>query len=260
MPLKVLKTAPRIVVTLHVGKFHARETVRTCDACHRSFASEELRNLVPSSSNFGYDVLVYVGRALFLRHRHSREVSDELAAQDIRISPSEVDYLGKKFIVYLAIAHRRCAPKVKEAMRMKGGYILHLDGMCDGEGPLLMSGLDSISQIVLGNVKLPSEKADQIVPFLEQIKEWFGDPVASVHDMGTGILKAIATVFPHKPDFAARGSGCFDNYPRPDTALIRRVLRQHVYNDHGRSWVRDVSDAAVRAGALFVLLSCEVRR
>ena len=60
-----------------------------------------------------------------------------------------------------------------------------------------MSGLDSLTEIVLGNVKLPSEKADKIIPFLKDIKQLFGDPIALVHDMGSGILKAVAKVSPY---------------------------------------------------------------
>ena len=197
----MLKTKQRDVVTLHIGMFHAQETISICDRCRRTYGSDDLRRLVAPSCNFGYDALVYVGQALFLRHRRSQEISDELAAQNVRISPREVDYLGKKFIVYLAIAHRQAAPSIKQAMRSNGGYILHLDATCNGKEPFLMSGLDSITQIVLGNVKLPSEKADTIIPFLEQIKQSFGDPVASVHDMGTGIIKAVTEVFPNMPDF-----------------------------------------------------------
>ena len=87
--------------------------------------------------------------------------------------------------------------------------MLHLDVTCDGQEPLLMSGLDSMSQIVLGNVKSPSENADSIIPFLKQIRQLFGDLVTSVHDMGTGIIKAVATVFPGTPDFI-----CYYHFPR----------------------------------------------
>ena len=71
-------------------------------------------------------------------------------------------------------------------MRAQGGYILHLDGTGEGGGPMLMSSLDSLSEIVLGNVKVPSEKTEQIIPFLEEIKRRYGVPVAAVHDMGRG--------------------------------------------------------------------------
>jgi hypothetical protein len=229
-PINVLKTKRRSVVTLHIGRFIAAETIGICTACRRSYGSQELARLVPAGCNFGVDILVHVGRALFLRHRRGQEISDELAAQNIRISPSEVEYLARKFIVYLAIAHRQAAPAIKQAMHARGGYILHLDATCDGNEPLLMSSLDSISQIVLGNVKLPSEKAETIIPFLEQIKRLFGEPIASVHDMGKGILGAVAKVFPGRPDFI-----CHYHFLRdigkdllgPDYDTIRKRLRKH---------------------------------
>lgn len=56
-------------------------------------------------------------------------------------------------------------------------------------------------EIVLGNIKLPSEKAAGIVPFLRQLQECFGPPLALVHDMSKGILAAAAEVFPGIPDF-----------------------------------------------------------
>ena len=218
------------MVTLHIGRFNAQETIRICDGCRRTYGSQELARLVPSGCNFGYDILVHVGRALFLRHRRSQEISDELAALNVRISPSEVEYLAKKFIVYLAMAHRQAAPAIQQAMHINGGYILHLDATCDGKEPLLMSSLDSISEIVLGNVKLPSEKAETIIPFLEQIKRLFGEPIASVHDMGAGILRAVGKVFPGRPDFICHYHFLRDigkDLLEQDYDTIRKRLHQH---------------------------------
>ena len=65
---------------------------------------------------------------------------------------------------------------------------------------MLMSSIDSLSGIILGNIKLPSEAEEHIVPFLERIKEAYGVPVALVHDMGKAILSAVAQVFPNVPD------------------------------------------------------------
>ena len=189
------------MATLHIGIFYARQTLLICPKCQCIYQSEELAKLVAPGSNFGYDILVYVGKALFLRHRNDREVVAELAQKNVQISTREIAYLGKKFIMYLAIAHQQCAGRIKEAMQLRGGYVFHLDGTCEGQSPILMSGLDSLSEIVLGNVKLPSEKADTIIPFLKDIKEKFGDPLALVHDMGKGILNAVAKVFPKTPDF-----------------------------------------------------------
>jgi hypothetical protein len=199
--LKVQKTHVRRVSTLHVGPFRARETTLACARCERTYRCEELQRLVPPGATFGYDVLVYVGKALFLRYRNEAEVVTELAQKNVRISPREVSLLGMKFIVYLALAHRRRAPALAADMRLRGGYICHLDATCEGRDPFLMSSIDSLSDIVLGNVKLPAEDEANIVPFLTRIKQAFGIPLALVHDMGKGILKAVARVFPGVPDF-----------------------------------------------------------
>jgi len=201
-PLQVSKTRPRTIWTLAIGPLKARETLLECPQCqnHTLYGSEDLNRLAPAHCNFGYDVMVFVGKGLFLRHRRDEELVSELRQRNVRLSASEVAYLGKKFIVYLALAHLQSSPHLQRLMAQKGGYILHLDGTCEGGGPMLMSSLDSLSEIVLGNVKVPSEKAQEIIPFLQEIQRRFGDPLAAVHDMGTGILAAIKAVFPGVPD------------------------------------------------------------
>ena len=60
--LKVRKTYPRKVVTFHIGTFYARNTSSICPKCRRIYQSEELATLVAPGANFGYDILVYVGK------------------------------------------------------------------------------------------------------------------------------------------------------------------------------------------------------
>ncbi len=230
--LKVQKTRLRTVHTLHVGRFHARETVLACPACGRTHRPAELCELVAPGANFGYDVMVHAGNALFLRHRNEEEVVAELAEKNVQISPREVSLLGTKFVTYLAIAQRRCAPDIAADMRSRGGYICHLDATCEGGNPLLMSSIDSLSEIVLGNVKLPAESEAHIVPFLERIKESYGIPLALVHDMGKGILAAVAKVFPGVPDFI-----CHFHFLRDIGKRLRRLNEdvEHIQNLHLRS-------------------------
>ncbi len=191
--LKVLKTRHRTLRTLHLGSFSAHETFLHCTGCSNKtiYAPEQLKDLVPQGCSFGYDVMVFVGKAFFMRHHCTQEIIDQLLSRNVPISSSEVEYLARKFVVHLALAHRRRAPRIKKAMSEKGGYILHLDGTCEGGGPMLMSSLDSISEIVLANVKVPSEKADELIPMLREIKRRYGVPLALVHDMGPGILAAV---------------------------------------------------------------------
>ena len=85
--------------TLDLGCFTAHETLLQCGRCPNPtvYAAPELNRLVPPGGTFGYDVLVAVGKALFLRDRRAEDIVQELSAHHVRISPSEVGYLGKKF-------------------------------------------------------------------------------------------------------------------------------------------------------------------
>jgi len=219
-----------MVSTLHVGRFHATEVVLKCPSCKRTYRSEELGQLVPSGANFGYDVMVYVGQALWLHCRNEEEVVAELAQKNVRISPREVSLLGMKFIVYLALAHQRRAPALHADLLTRGGYICHLDATCEGGDPFLMSSLDSLSNIVLGNIKLPAEDEAHIVPFLERLRQVFGVPLALVHDMGSGILKAVAKVFPGVKDFICHFHFLRDigkDYLGAEYDTIRKRLSHH---------------------------------
>ncbi len=146
--LHVWKTETRTVITLEIGEFTAHETLFYCGSCDRRYHSEELGTLVPDECRFGFNVMVYVGKALFLRHRTISEVLDELDNKRVEISSSEVSYLAQKFIVYLAIAHKTSHLNIKAFMTQKGGDILHLDGLCEGGSPHVISALDAISTFV----------------------------------------------------------------------------------------------------------------
>ena len=135
----VLKTTCKTISTLAVGEFQAIETQHTCPDCQRIYRSDELRALTPHRGKFGFDVIEYIGRALFVRCRSETEIQTELAVRNIPISVSEIGFLGKRFIVYLLLAHRACQAALKQTLQSKGGYILHMDGTCEGDSPHLFS-------------------------------------------------------------------------------------------------------------------------
>ena len=194
--LRVLKTHTRRIITLSIGEWLARETIWWHPKTGRQYPSAPLRRLVAPGCNYGYDVLVCVGRALFLETQPIRQVIAQLACRQVHLSASTVAELGRRFIVLLTLAHRQCAPNLKAAMLGHGGYILHLDATYEDESPLLMTGIDAVMEIVLDNIKLPSEKAEGIVPFLRRIQAGFGPPLATVRDMSKAIAAAIKEVFP----------------------------------------------------------------
>jgi len=225
------------------GPFIAHETVYECRTCSRLFGSEELLRLAPSRCNVAYDILVFVGEALFRRHQTTQEVRTELIARNVRLSNSEIAYLGRKFITFLAAGHHRVTPRIRQAMKLSGGYILHLDATHEGDAPALMTGMDSLSKIVLANVKLPSEHADHIVPFLQKVQADYGTPRACVHDMGTGIIKAVAEVFPGTKDLICHFHFLRDigkDFLDPAYGELRKRLRSHAMTSRLHALVRNM--------------------
>ena len=144
-------------------------------------------------------MLVHVGKSLYLRCLREKTVANELKSMDIDISESEIRYLGQKFAACLSICHGQGNLKIRLAMARKGGYILHIDGTCEGGSPHLFTGMDEISGIVLSSVKINSEKKEVIVPFLRDIKSKYGTPLGVSSDMGGGLLAALEVVFPGVP-------------------------------------------------------------
>ncbi|KKK86152.1 hypothetical protein LCGC14_2766100, partial [marine sediment metagenome] len=190
----------------------------------------ELRALIPENCNFGYDIIVFIGESLFLRCRNYQGIRLELQRRNVWISESEIAFLAKKFVLYLGLLHRSVQLKTKRYMHLNGGYILHLDGTCDGGSPHLISVLDGITEIVLDNRKLPSESAEELIPFLESIKKSYGVPLAVVSDMGKGIALAVKEVFKNIPVLIchyhflkAVGKNLFGD----ENDIIREKLRKH---------------------------------
>ena len=199
--LRVQKSWEKTIVTMDIGAFLAKEIVLECPYDKSVFPSPQMRCLVPSNGTYGFDVIVEVGMSLFFHCRNGQEIMRDLASRNIFISEREIGYLGRKFVIYLALAHRESREQLVRSMTKRGGYILHVDGTCEGDSPHLFCGLDGISEIVLDNIKIPSERKELLVPFFERIKKQYGNPLALVHDMGIGILRAVEEVFPGVADF-----------------------------------------------------------
>ena len=244
--LLVQKTRQKKVLKM-TGPLIAHETIMQCPACGRVFGSHTLFQLAPARSNVAYDVMLFVGRAMYQRHRTTEEIRAELAVRNVFLSPSEINYLGRKFILYLARAHRQAIPRIRENMSMAGGYMLHLDATHAGDAPALMTGLDSLSKIVLANIKIPSEQTDHIIPFLNDIKESYGTPRACVHDMGSGVCKAVNEVFPGVLDFICHFHFLRDigkDFLDPAYGQLRNRLRSHAISSKLSALVRETRQAA----------------
>ena len=247
---------------MEIGRVRIHEKIKHCDNCHEIYRSAEPRKLVACGCRCGFNVLVKVGMSLFVDCQNEKQIQAELKNLNIPISIRQVGYLAKKFVVYLALAHRESRGKIKDLLCLKGGYILHLDGTCEDDSPHLISALDEIAQIVLDNVKIPSEKADKIIPFLRRIKDSYGIPLALVHDMGAGILSAVKQVFPGVADYI-----CHYHFLRDigndlmgiEYARIRSELRKYSIRPSLRKIVKTLKENIERQPELSNNLDCYLK-
>lgn len=229
--MKVEKTRERLVMSIAAGAFQATEVFKRCtrDTAHPSRGSEELSRMVRPRQRYGYDLIVYVGLARYLRNQQREEIRTELSHEHgIELSHGSVSNLCDRFLRYLEALHLTRAPALRLAM--EEGYPLHFDATCEhGKGGLLVC-IDGWRGWVLNAARIPSENEADIRPILEQTAALFGDPLAVVRDLSDAGARAvtgfrergIADLVCHYHFLAAVGKKLFD----ARYATLRNLLRR----------------------------------
>lgn len=197
--MHVQKTLQRQAATLAHGLFRVREVVYVCDdRCKREGSlvtrrAQALAELIPPKSTVGYDIMVYVGIERFVGHRQREEIRATLEKEHgIHLSSGEISELGKRFVIYLEALHRDSVPALRAALAADGGWPLHLDATGeDGRGTLLVA-FAGWRRWVLGAWKIPTERAEAILPRLEEIAAQFGPPCAIMRDLGRAVTEAAS--------------------------------------------------------------------
>ena len=205
--MHVRKTLRRGGSTLAHGTFEARETVYVCaTGCtvevgapsgksHQlvpvTRRSATLAELLPPRRTIGYDVICFVGIQRFVHHRQREEIRVALDQEHgIRLSTGEVSALASDFVIYLEALHEARAPALRATLAQDGGYPLHIDATGeDGRGTLLVA-LAGWRRWVLGSWKIPTERADAILPRLRGLVHRFGAPCAVMRDLGRAVTEA----------------------------------------------------------------------
>lgn len=196
-PMHVEKTFQHHGITIEHGPFEARETVYVCAArCRLSgrlvrWRQPELAELLLPRSTSGYDLMVLVGLRRFVDHRQREEIRAELQSRHgISLSAGELSALGRRFLLYLEALHQAQAQPLRAALAKDGGFPLHIDATGeDGRGTLLVA-YAGWRQWVLGAWKIPTERAEAILPRLQLLVERFGSPCAVMRDLGRAVIDA----------------------------------------------------------------------
>ena len=196
--MRVQKTVRRHAKTLEHGEFEVRESVQVCaGGCRHANGKRATRRALSLARSIqpgrviGYDVMTFVGLQRFVEHRQREEIRAELENRHgVRLSSGEISALARDFIVYLETLHRDRAPSLRAALAQDGGWPMHIDATGeDGRGTLFVvyAGWRGWA---LGAWKIPTERADAIVPKLRSTAAAFGAPCAVMRDLGRAVIEA----------------------------------------------------------------------
>ena len=197
--MKVQKTRARKGRTLSHGEFEAWETVETCAAGCRHPSGERVASRAtmlieefPPRRVVGYDVIVFVGIKRYLEHWQREEIRTALESEyGIRLSSGEVSNLERLFLDYLLRLHKAHIKELRAVIGSDGGSPWHIDATGeDGRGTLFVV-LAGWRRWALGAWKLPTERADAILPCLREVARDFGAPCAVVRDLGHAMSHAV---------------------------------------------------------------------
>ncbi len=188
---KVHKSRTRIVATLAEGWFEAREVLKHCGSqgC-AAVSSRKLSLIVAPGQRYGWDLVVHVGMARYLRGMQRDEIRAELReSYGIEVSQGTVSNLCDRFLVAFGTLHERRAPALRAAM--EEGFWLHIDATSDrGKGGLFVC-LDGWRGWTLLAARIPSENGETLRPLVDKTVAMFGDPIATVRDLGEAGAKAV---------------------------------------------------------------------
>jgi hypothetical protein len=198
--LKVQKTIQRWGKTLAHGLFRVRETIYACASRGQkkdhpivTARSSSLAQLLLPHSTVGYDLLAYVGCQRFVHYRQREEMRSELEERyGIVLSTGEISALGRRFLVYLEVLHRKKAPALRAALEADGGWPLHIDATGEDGRGTLVTAWAGWRGWVLSAWKAPTERAEFILPGIQRVATEFGAPCAIVRDLGRAMSEAAA--------------------------------------------------------------------
>jgi hypothetical protein len=242
--LNVYKSRSRQVITLAAGPFRAIETLKHCgeDSTHPVLSSHVLARQVLPRQRYGYDLIVHVGCARYLENKQREEIQAELSrTRGIELSTGSLSYLCDRFLIHLEALHLARVPQLRAAL---GDYPLHIDATCEhGKGGLFVC-MDGWRGWVLVAGRIASEHEDHLRPLVEKTSRLFGNPIATVRDMGKGGANAVAPLrekgvidlICHYHFLAAVGKKLFEQ----PYALLRKLLKSSKVRTDLRALLRDL--------------------
>ena len=249
------KTVQMLDRVLSVASRPGRCPHTTCAGSRMRLLSAEGQRIAPAGSTYGYDVVVRIG----WWRQESRATYDEIhtaLASQIRISASHVRSLYQHvYLPLLACHERQPHDRLAQVAKQQGGLIVALDGLApQGGEPQIWFIRELSSGLTLRSGWLCQQDQPTFEAFLAPLKHLEWPILALLSDKQTGLVPAVATVFPH-----IRHQFCQAHYLRnlaeplaEADAAFKSALRQSVRQQVGDLLRQDSRTESGHAGVLTV--------
>jgi hypothetical protein len=227
----IQKIVQRTVVSLHHGRFQAREIVR--QQTHNSGPVIErsalLADTVASGGRYAFDLISHVGVESYLRGRSLQDIRQELIDRrpPLDIPISSLWDQQQKFLFYLGHLHAQASHLLRQYLAEHGPVTWLLDGTTEPGTPVFLGIKEAAHGILLAGWKIPSENTADIAVCLQQAAARYGRPNRVLHDLSPTISSACDQALPGVSHdvchyHLAHDVGK-DLYEKPQGALCKRM-------------------------------------
>lgn len=155
----------------------------------------------------------------------------------LSISTGTISNLSFDFLLLIKQIHEKNIGGLTGKLNGYGGTIIHIDATDEKGGNAIFQIKDGRSGITLFAESMITEKEEYIIPILERFKEYFGEPLAIVRDMGAAVVSSSDKVFPGVPKqichyhfMRAHGTKLFDDrYSKFRNAILDAKIVADLY-------------------------------
>lgn len=140
------------------------------------------------------------GRLRFLEDRKLKAIGEALHERGLPLlQPRTIQRLTDRFLPYCVAVHLESLPRLREELRMRGGYVLVLDATgTPGRMTLVLTDDDDSGGTGWTLLAAPIEKEDPdlVRPHLERLRKALGPPLAGISDDSNGLRDPFRELFP----------------------------------------------------------------
>lgn len=171
-----------------------------CSRFHKPFRPEEEGALALPKSEYGLDVIAFVGDCRYREHRSIPEIHRLLDERDVLICQRTVTHLVARYEELIALRVSSMT-RLQNLLKPQGKVVLAFDGMQPDVGhEVLWVFRDLISGEVLLAKSLLSATAEDIAVLLREIRDALPVPIVGVVTDGQSSLRnAVALALPGIP-------------------------------------------------------------